>query len=261
MKENRMFAWRNMMNSARCKLLLFKAFTLIELLMVIAIISILSAILLPTLNKAKEKGRAIKCTSNFKQIGNALMLYSVDYNEYIPPYLSVDGGTGIWGEGDGGGSAGFLKPYLTSMKSGYVIGGYNAKNGVSNIDRMMCPSVDINVDPPQNAYFNSNQCFYSMGYNEFLHNYYIIACNRPQVIRLTSYKYPSFFSVVTESIGDAQAVLSNPMNLANTSIDKISFRHSKRANILHADFHVSNYSYLFVTQNFQKGNRYWNPIQ
>jgi prepilin-type N-terminal cleavage/methylation domain-containing protein/prepilin-type processing-associated H-X9-DG protein len=61
-----------------------KAFTLIELLVVIAIIAILAAILFPVFAQAKESAKASADLSNIKQMALASLMYSNDYDDYLP---------------------------------------------------------------------------------------------------------------------------------------------------------------------------------
>jgi len=61
------------------------AFTLVELLVVVAIIATLIALLLPALGKARDIAKTVTCTSNMKQVGLGFALYRNDYRGLLPP--------------------------------------------------------------------------------------------------------------------------------------------------------------------------------
>ena len=128
---------------------LSRAFTLIELLVVIAIIAILAALLLPALNRARERARQALCQSNLKQLFLALNTYIQDCNDMMPEANCESGRSG------------------NNWYQVLVIRGYLKDKRV-----FVCPSDPspdtFNTGPYQNA-SNMNVPFY--GVNESCYEY------------------------------------------------------------------------------------------
>src|SRR2546421_1724449 len=77
---NRLVAMQNITSTSRAR----RAFTLVELLVVLAIIGILASFLLPALARAKTKAHNAVCINNLRQLGIAVRLYSEDNNNRLP---------------------------------------------------------------------------------------------------------------------------------------------------------------------------------
>jgi prepilin-type N-terminal cleavage/methylation domain-containing protein len=131
-----------------------RAFTLVELLVAIAIIGLLIAFLLPAVQSAREAARRAQCVNNLKQVGLALHTYEKTHKVFPPGYVSnFDAGGND--TGPGWGWAAMLlpqfeqTPVFSAINFTLAIGApANSTGRLDNINSFLCPS-----DPTASAYW------------------------------------------------------------------------------------------------------------
>ncbi|OGV52314.1 MAG: hypothetical protein A2017_13450 [Lentisphaerae bacterium GWF2_44_16] len=192
-------------------------FTLIELLMVIAVIAILLCTLLPALSKAKGTVREISCRSNMKQMGLLFELYAGDYNGWAPP-LITQGDSLLW--------ITILWPYLYPNKPAWTSSTQYTDKKYGTIYR--CPARNESPDALHSSWYFS----YGYNYTFALKISGINTVYSPRNWRMLA--QPSKTAMVmdcTTSSGDRAA-------LTDGGLQAGALWHSGRVNILYADLHT-----------------------
>src|SRR5947209_5966444 len=133
------------------------AFTLVELLVSIAIIGVLVALLLPAVQAAREAARRSQCMNNLRQIGLALHTYHDTFGRFPPSYLTVPGGSPSMGppdpdNGDAGPGWTALMLILPQLEQGNLYNSFdvnlpawsskNAPPAQSFVNFYICPSAN-----------------------------------------------------------------------------------------------------------------------
>ncbi len=217
-----------------------KSFTLIELLVVIAIIAILAAILLPALSKARNRGKAIQCTSQMKNFGSWEALYQSDFRDFIVPPI--------------GDNEGFVPNYYTSNYHwDYVFASRYLTPGATSFQRtnrayrvFLCP-LD-NSPMPRPSYLNTMPRSYSFAIGWARCAPSTSATTPSAFLKIGMVKKPSESIFISEhnyetstKYGNAAVAVCNNGNKAEVGLwnaGSVGTYHDGRAPILLLDGHI-----------------------
>lgn len=202
------------------------AFTLIELLTVIAIIGILAAIIIPTVSKVRKSARRAECVSNLRQIHNAIMLYADDHKgTLVAGHSSEPGNEVVW-------SNGWQKDRWESPLAAYV-------GGKATWGRLVVCPENRTPEPVENSPSGGN-VKNDYGY-PYIINYNVLSPHGYAPKPYLAIPTPSQVAMMT----DAKAPdgwkrgFSNYNAAANSEWSGIGIQHSGKTNVLWCDGHVS----------------------
>lgn len=216
-----------------------KDFTLVELLIVIAIIAILASLLLPALSKAREKATGVQCVNNLKALSTAMQNYAGDNNDMIPFY--IPGSTKIlWN---------YLllgpNPKYRDGKTPYTDSWTHPPKGMY-IDRVsfLCPSMSGNHPLTGNANWWEYNPSYGINTGLFPDD--------GGAYKITRYKSPSLKRMIVDTVkfdgttfSDNEGVWRWSRNVyspeTTNGLGYLSPRHNMTVNMNHVDGHVSGY--------------------
>lgn len=234
-----------------------KKFTLLELLIVIGIIAILAALLLPALNAARQKGRAIQCTSNLKQIALGIQLYG-DVCDGVLLVYGADNDS--WHQNK---TLGRLLNANTTLSASYNVWPVNALcSGASYALRYK--RVEFCYGINASGLVNSGSGTYDAGYVDPAIKGTLKACYNWKRL-----KAPSASMLMTDALSfwvKSDATLAEYLEKGETSASMlIAFRHLRtQTNVLYFDGHCgaaanSQTYYKHSIPASQTVKKFWSP--
>lgn len=219
-------------------------FTLIELLIVIAIIAILAAMLLPALNQARERAKAIECTNRLKQTGTMMFLYADSFNGRINMWAKLE--VGITDNAR----------YGHYLKEANIVGQNNQA-----LRSLTCPVLDVKNEPNTNrplaqlygCAHASCDLPYQANFNSAYTTTIYTSTSMYMTLMLPRLKKASDFAWLFDTVIVANGCSAMMMNDLSGTLG-FHFRHGGKANILYGDGHVTGMRPRELYQQFRANN-------
>jgi prepilin-type N-terminal cleavage/methylation domain-containing protein/prepilin-type processing-associated H-X9-DG protein len=237
-------------------------FTLIELLVVVAIVGILTALLLPTISRAKSNARTASCKNRLYQMGLALQMYVHDSQNQYPRYLGPAGPSGGDATGRGGRAVGLvywsskLFPYypLNWTNSSFHCPGYSGQISgphiLGAIDRLgsyAYNAAGVRLDDRSHEYFGLGPVLF---WKDSQGNF-VPAVSEGEVSVPSELVAICDSSVKTGEVGGDDFGQCSGLSSSDFAALPYVLRHGKNYNQLYCDGHVSatSPSILFSPSN------------